>query len=628
MLHRTVLTMALLIGLSGCLSDSDDTPRIDRSQGPNLTITTIDVANLNYYVPGETIRVDFELVVQELDYPDVDIDFYVVHAQDSAGEGEEIEETHYLGTKRLSKVENGSVIASFVETVPDVTITGNYWIMAVVDPQNTVEEAFEDDNHPNLENEAHTEGNFPYAIVDLEHTFKHDFAIVNAALSEEVLVLDTPAVHANTALGTNNADMHGYIDALYYGQEVAQAELLVEVMIDGNYEPIEIWVNQVDQATTLDQEGYQLSKPMDFTYNREEHIFGLDLRLTQSQIERLYATYDASQRNTLSVRFEVVDNTDYQEEFDDSNNILDLEVPLYFFEDETEATSGKAAKAYSFDNGQFDVNSGYSNGFGDASKFKVGIDFDSDMQIDLPTGSAHFEAAGAMDLYVFNKANSIFSIDVDSKASVTGENTGVSGDVVLFNKTVYEQSIWRDAYTLDFSKTWEENKTLVQSTFFIGPVPLSVEAGISGEMGMGANLTYEALTLTVTGDLFKASLGGAANGGINTGVAKAGITLDLTVLENVLAMEATTDMRAYDNNTGGPTIDWSFAIVDDINAIEGKFGLYAETYGLKWCKKKIFGKKIKYPCGTKTYHYDYWFYQTPSIFSKHWTIYSESGRLQ
>ena len=119
-----------------------------------------------------------------------------------------------------------------------------------------------------------------------------------------------------------------------------------------------------------------------------------------------------------------------------------------------------------------------------------------------------------------------------------------------------------------------------------------------------------------------------SNGGINTGIAKAGITLDLAVLENVLAMEATTDMRAYDNTSGGPTIDWSFAIVDDINAIEGKFGLFAETYGLKWCKKKIFRKKIKYPCGTKTYHYDYWFYQTPSIFSKHWTIYSEEGRLQ
>ena len=251
MLHRILWTFALLISVSGCLSDSNDSSSIDRSQGPNLTITTIDVANLNYYQPGETIRVDFELLVQELDYPDVDIDFYVVHAQDSAGEGEEIDETHYLGTKRLSKVDNGSLIGSFVETVPDITITGDYWIMAVVDPNNTVAEAFEDDNHPNIDNEEHTEGNFPYAIVELEHTFKHDFAIVNAALSEEVLVLDTPAVHANSALGSNNADMHGYIDAIYYGQEVARAELLVEVMIDGNYEPIEIWVNQVDQATTL-----------------------------------------------------------------------------------------------------------------------------------------------------------------------------------------------------------------------------------------------------------------------------------------------------------------------------------------------------------------------------------------
>ena len=92
----TKLLGAAVIALTaaGCdLFDSDDSsPRT--VEGANLTIAAIDANNLNTYQMDDSIHLDYQLHVQELNAPDVTIDFYLVHAD--SDNDEEIEEAYLV----------------------------------------------------------------------------------------------------------------------------------------------------------------------------------------------------------------------------------------------------------------------------------------------------------------------------------------------------------------------------------------------------------------------------------------------------------------------------------------------------------------------------------------------------
>ena len=51
---RTMLALAVPLMVAGC-NDSD---KVDRSEGANLTISKIDANNLHFYEMGDTIKVD------------------------------------------------------------------------------------------------------------------------------------------------------------------------------------------------------------------------------------------------------------------------------------------------------------------------------------------------------------------------------------------------------------------------------------------------------------------------------------------------------------------------------------------------------------------------------------------
>lgn len=623
--------VTLLVFLSACSNNSDNSG----GSGPNLTLTRLDATTLNLYEVDDTLRIDYELVVSELDTPDVQVDFYIVHAESESGSsrasGVDIEESHYLASAEFSEIANGSYIDSIEVTIPQVDIYGKYWIVAIVDPNDEILESNEDDNHPNIDNENHVEGNFPALEIDIEPSPEHEFVFVSSYIDGGLVVLDSPDVHEGT--GTNHSDVIGHVDAIYHGTVEATAELTAEILINNNYQSVQLWDSN--------SESYTDAQSIDFEYNGDEHFFGFDLALTDQQLSDLYDSYDESaELNTFTVRLTLTDTTSQGSEFDQNNNQVEISVPLYFFEQEdtVAATSNASSNVKSvktnassvtpagFSNtgNQLSVDGSYDTSYGDASKFKVGVDLAGELKADLLDKSASVESGGSVDMWIFNAKNTIFGISFDGQAYLSGLNTGYESEMIIFNSTVFEDEYWNAQFSKTFEKSWEEERILAQARFTVGPIPVKVSAGIEGGIGFELELAYAQSELTAEGDIFSTNFGGFANGGVDLLIAEAGVTIEINIIENVLSLESSANLALLDDGEVDPRIEYSFELTDEIDVISGRFGLFADVWSVKWCKALF----VPYPCGSRRTTYYLWLYQTPSVFAKEWTIYSKEGTVR
>lgn len=614
-LFRTLFLAFMVIVLSACDDAANNQNGTSQSVvGPNLTITGMDANKLNAYQTNDSLIVDYRLLVNELDQPDVQIDFYLVHAQ-GENNGDEVPESHYLASVEHTSIENGTYTETIEMTIPTIEEYGDFWVVAIVDPDDVVAEVNEDDNHPNVDNEDHLKGSFPAIEIEVEASPDHEFIFVSSYIDGGLVVLDSPAVHDGT--GDNHSDVIGHLDAIYHGDVAATAELTAEVLINGNYEAVKLW----DSGTSA----YVAAQSIDFEYNGDEHFFGFDIALSDQQLADLYASYDANaDLNTFTTRLTLTDTTTEGSEFDDDNNVVEISVPLYFFEHESDTTNVLTAKRFENTGNQFSVDGSYDKGYGDQKKFRVGVDLAGELKADLIEKAASLEAGGSVDMWIFNAKNTIFGISYDGQAYLSGLNTGYESEMIIFNTTVFEDEYWNAKFEKTFEKSWEEERILAQARFTVGPVPVKVSAGIDGQVGFEFTIGYALSTLNAGGDLISTSFGGFANGGIDLLIASAGVTIDINLLDNVLSMDSSAGLALLDDGELDPRIEYSFELTDDIDIISGRFGLYADVRGVKWCKK--WG--IPYPCGRKTTTYYLWLYQTPSVFAKSWTLYSKEGTVR
>jgi hypothetical protein len=330
-------------------------------------------------------------------------------------------------------------------------------------------------------------------------------------------------------------------------------------------------------------------------------------------VDALLAAYDSASENELTLRFSLEDSTTSIEQ-NNTNNSQEITVPLYFFNPSRRILSARAVSSIT----KFEKS--YSKSYGDKGKFAVGIDLYGKAQLDLLDIGGVIDASGEVDVWIFNAKNELFSISYFASAYIDGLNTGYSSEMVIFNSKVFEAEEFVAQFEKSWSKSWEEEKTLVEARFSIGPIPMSVSAGVSGELGFELKVGYAA-ELYAKGDLFTTKFTAFAEGGIDLIIASGGVIAELTLIDNTFSLDSSVDLSLASNAT--PVIGYGIDLTDDLDVISGKFGLFAEVSGIKWCKK--WG--IPYPCGTKHTTYYLWLYQTPSVFNKSWTIYSNSGSI-
>jgi hypothetical protein len=605
---RVALLLLSLFVLVAC-SDSDE-----QEGYVNLSIEGLDANNLNDYQTGDTLLVDYQFRVHGLEDPDVLVDFYLVHGEDE--NGQEISESHYLASAEFSQIANGLHTETIEMTIPPVDIYGKFWIVAYIDPEDQIIEVNEEDNHPNINNSRHINGDFPAIEIDIEPSADHEFIFVSSYIDGGLVVLDSPAVHEGT--GENHSDVIGHIDAIYHGEAAATADLTVEVLINGNYEAVNLW----DSVS----ETYVAAQSIDFEYNGDEHFFGFDIALSDQQLADLYSTYDEeAELNSFTARLTLTDTTEVGSELSHDNNQVEISVPLYFFEQESDTESDTiAAAGFKNKGNRLSVDGSYDKGYGDKKKFRVGVDLAGELKADLIDKAASLEAGGSVDMWIFNAKNTIFGINYDGQAYLSGLNTGYESEMVIFNTTVFEDEYWNAKFEKTFEKSWEEERILAQARFTVGPVPIKVSAGIDGSVGFEFTMGYALSELYSGGDIFAAGFGGFANGGVDILFVSAGITVDINLIDNVLSLDTSASLALLEDGVVDPQIEYSFELTDEIDIISGRFGLFADVRGVKWCKK--WG--IPYPCGKKTNRYYLWLYQTPSVFSKNWTLYSKDGSVK
>ncbi|QPB84323.1 hypothetical protein CWC22_015555 [Pseudoalteromonas rubra] len=621
-LTRAILASAMLTTLAGCdLGGDDKLPiviPVEQSKS-NIAITKISTGPLETLEPNTAVRVFYDVDISGFKDIDVDVHFYLVHATEldtSDGEEAEIEEVHKVGALELTQVTEGSHSFETEITIPDTLLGGHYHLIAQIDPHDDHAEDIEEDNHPSVDHEPFSDGEFPFADLQVRVPESHDYKLLNAEFGQQALILDVP----NNADGTSehHSDLVGYLTADYEGGNLGSTAITAEVLVEGNWQPTHFW--------NTENAAYEAQLTHNFTAGLHDEHIGFDIALDDALLTQIYQGYDATQEQSLQIRFTLTDLAQGAETITD-NNVIETEIPLYFFtgdDTDTEQSLAKRDAQYAVGLANIKLEKEFDKSYGNKSKFSVGVDLSGQLFI-VPTGDpgGRITGEGVVEAYFFNAQNTLFSISYDGSAYISGQNTGYASEMIIFNNVAFEDEKYTTKYEKSWEKSWEEEKVLAQARFTIGPVPMSVEAGVTGSLGFELTVGYNA-ELYAEGDLFHVDFNAFGRGGVNLGLVSAGIQAILILIDNTFAMESNAGFALVSNGNKAPHIYYGLELKNDLDVISGKFGLYAETIGVKWCKK--WG--IPYPCGKKTHRYDLWLYQTPSVYNKSWTLYSKEDEIE
>lgn len=600
---RAISLSLLLMLLNACQFSENDPPR-------NLSIANINTGPVANLEQNETFELFYDLDVAGLSDIDVDVHFYLIHNNELVdtqnSQEQTIEDVHQLAIVSLSQLKEGRHALSVQATLPDNLKGGQYQIIAHVDPDNMVIEDIENDNAPSTTNASYANGQYPHADIEVEIQSTHDYELKTLKFGQSALILDAP--HVDNGNQFHHADLIGYLVADYSGSALDTVTVKAEVDVNGAWRPLHFW--SAEETQYLEQLSYSFK-----TVLSDQHI-GFDIAFNDELSQALYQTFSGQNGAELAFRFTLTDSNG-DGDLNSDNNVIEQSIPLYFFEGHT-ANVGTQNRLANIKLAQ-----SYDKSYGDQSKFSIGVDLSGQLLI-VPAGDpgARITAEGNVEAYFFNAQNTLFGISYDGSAYVSGLNTGYSSEMTIFNNVVFEDESYTSKFEKSWTKSWEEEKVLAKANFTIGPIPMSVEAGVDGSLGFELTVGYNA-ELYANGDLFSVDFGAFGRGGVDLAVASAGVEAEFNLIDNVFSLDSSAGFSLVSTDNATPHIYYALELTDDMDVISGKFGLYAETKGIKWCKK--WG--IPYPCGSKTTRYDLWLYQTDSVFQKSWTLYSKEGSV-
>lgn len=171
------------------------------------------------------------------------------------------------------------------------------------------------------------------------------------------------------------------------------------------------------------------------------------------------------------------------------------------------------------------------------------------------------------------------------------------------------------------SKGWHERKTLAQTKFVIGPVPIGIEAGVTGDIKPRLAAVVEGNKARTEASI-PITLGGFLFGGVDTGVAKAGVLGDLSVVD-LSAPVVSEGKLSVNSNTNKFSITATNSLDMQLRLLRGTVSLAANVAKIKWCKK--WG--IPYPCGVGyegTPDFTLPLYTSPWAFNRSWPLFNTS----
>jgi len=168
---------------------------------------------------------------------------------------------------------------------------------------------------------------------------------------------------------------------------------------------------------------------------------------------------------------------------------------------------------------------------------------------------------------------------------------------------------------------WKERKEIISETFIVGPIPLSVTAGIDGSIALNTSLNFEGIGVVLDVNV-PAHLTVFLQGGIGKIIAEAGVKGNANLIDTLADANIRAGLTLNDSN------ELSFGIHPkvtlDLNILQAALEVYAKTKTkIAWCSKHVLFATVWYPCGLDWDEWSYFIYKTPWLFHRKWIILDE-----
>lgn len=613
-----IVAIFLSIATFGC---SDDESKIAVAHiTTNLSISSIDSGPVSDLEAHDELHIFYDLKVEGFNDIDLSIYFYALNTNEllNSERDENIAEmthSYNLGNINLEHISEGNMTLAAILTIPPQMLGGDYKVIAVIDPHDVHQETIEGDNYPS---EEHTE--YAYTTIHVSELSENDFILEKVEFGANAIVLDIPETETEVTL--NHSEIIGYIDAIYEGDADTEARLHASVYINGIWHTVDFWdsENQV----------YASSETIVFKHVDYTHHFGFDINFSHAILELIYAQYNGDILNSLQVKLEI-QNPHAKQESATDNNVKVISIPYYFFDtSETFKSQNHTSTLSSEDEEEevtTDLMADFGHTFGDKGKAAARLLVGAGLALNPFKKSISLKGDARLYSYIFNAESELLKAEAEKRYLLGTGRAQTNFYLYAFGDKVFQITNFDDESVL--TKEWEQNENLAETSFFVGPVPMRVAAGVDGRIGydIGFGFGYSELidmnySVTLTGKIIDdLDLNLFANGGINLAITTAGLEVSLKLIKESFILEMAAGLDSSNEAWSGVELGYGLSIKNEIDAISGRLGLFSEVEVPKFCK--IWGAAL--PCGLKTNKYYLWLYHTDSVYQKKWTIYEASG---
>ncbi|AOT09470.1 hypothetical protein [Pseudoalteromonas luteoviolacea] len=642
MLRSKYFALAMPLLLTACFSDNDNKPNIitpeistQADPVPNVALTELKAPLQTIYQPGQPITLDYSISSELLDTQNIGVTFMAIPKDKVAQlETEDKPEGFNLGLHHIEQLQDGTQNFTATLMFPNEQMpSGEYLIGAYVDSaKNISDEANLDDNR----SRGHDSNDLTtYAQITIDSSHYHDFVLDKATVGDGFAMF--PEFGPRDAESEGNpsqkrSDIIGHIDASKFGNTVNSADVTAEIIIEDQAYTAHFWQEG--------QEHYAEKMRITFAQFEQSHYFPYDIAINGALLHKIRQAYDAnSSDNTFDIRFTLHDTSEFDEALT-NNNSYTLEVPYSLYRDTTPSDdilekhnlpTNNTAPVNQFSRSmptddlaftisqqtaeQFILLDLFSNTYGDKSKVAVVPSFLSLIILKATEGGyAWASSGGGFDLYMFDDSVDLFSAGASGVADGANGTVSYSMGVSLLGKSLISESDSVTALDESYTHDWSEEQKLFSTTFTIAIVPVSVSAGIKGEVGVGAELKYEDQRFSIGGDILTASLDAYATAGIDLLIASGGIGIDFLIISETLSATAYTDISKAISDS---EITYGIDVSNHMKAIEGELYLWVKYPGYEFC--------CSFPTKTATKT----LYDTGALYNKTWQMldYSDSFKF-
>ncbi|MBQ4836419.1 MULTISPECIES: hypothetical protein [Pseudoalteromonas] len=641
MMRSKYLVLSMPFLLTACLDSSDNrldiiTPEetVQVDTVPNVALTEIKTPQHTLYQPGQPISLDYSISSELLETQNIGVTFMAIPKDKVAQlETEDKPEGFNLGVHHIAQLESGAQSFTASLMFPNQQMpSGEYLIGAYVDSAKIiVDEANLDDNR----SRGHADNDLvTYAQITMDAAHYHDFVLDKATVGDGFAMFPDIGQRETESEGNpsqKHSDIIGHIDASKFGNTANAADVSAEIIIEDQAYTAHFWQEG--------KEHYAEKMRITFAQFEQSHYFPYDIAINGALLHKIQQAFDPnSSENTLDIRFTLHDTSEF-DEADTSNNSFTLEVPYSLYQDTTPSdellkkhnlptnttASNRAARSAPTDemgltisqqtSDQFVLLDLFGNTYGDKSKVAVVPSFLSLIILKATDGGyAWASSGGGFDLYMFDDSVSLFSAGASGIADGANGTLSYSMGVSLLGKSLIAESDSVTALDESFKHDWSEEQKLFSTTFTIAIVPVSVSAGIKGEVGVGTELKYADQRFSIGGDILTASLDAYATAGIDLLIASGGIGIDFLIISETLSATAYTDISKAISDS---EITYGIDVSNHMKAIEGELYLWVKYPGYEFC--------CSFPTKTATKT----LYDTGALYNKTWQMldYSDSFKF-